>query len=170
MIPSFQIELEHIKIEILHKRGQHLRQFVDQWFCYKNGYTTNGGRAKWSEISFNEYRSLGIVKLLELYSIQELCSMKGTERLFVEKEHVIPLRVIKQKLIDLPTNVSLEEIENVLTSNVHFATITKQEDSLLNEMGLRQKMPREYYDSNSSLFMDPFARYKVCGIELIKPS
>ena len=167
---SFKTELEHIRLELIHRRTKnvnvinHLRHFVDQWFCYKYGYITNGNRAAWGKIIFKEYVSEGVLKLLEKYTEVELLSMKGKNRLIVEKEHIMPLNRITKKLLELPTNPSIEEIETILIENVKYATITKEEDKLLTKLD----MPSEYFDSNHELFNDFFARYKSVGIKLIR--
>jgi hypothetical protein len=167
---SYKIELEHIKIELLHRRTtnanviNHLRHFVDQWFCYKYEYITNGNRAAWGKIIFKEYVSAGVLKLLEKYTEKELLSMKGNNRLIVEKEHIMPLNRIAKKLLELPKNPSIEEIEIILIENLKYATITKEEDKLL----MKQDMPSEYFDANHELFNDFFARYKTVGLKLIK--
>ena len=167
---SYKIELEHIRLELLHRRKNninsinHLRHFVDQWFCYKHGYITNGNRAVWGKIIFKEYISEGVLKLLEKYTEAELLNMKGKNRLIVEKEHIMPLNRITKKLLELSTNPSIEEIENILLENVKYATITKEEDKLL----MKQDMPSEYFDANHELFNDLLARYKSVGIKLIR--
>lgn len=167
---SHRIELEHIKLELLHRRTKnakslnHLRHFVDQWYCYKFGYITNGNRAAWGKIIFNEYVSEGVIKLLEKYSKEDLLQMKGKVRLIVDKEHIIPLNVITKKLLELPINPSIEEIESILMDHVKYATITKEENSLLS----KQDMPSEYFDANHLLYNDFLARYKSAGIRLIK--
>ena len=166
---SYKIELEHIRIELIYRRAEkvnvinHLRHFVDQWFCYKYGYITNGNRAAWGKIIFQEYVSEGVLKLLEKYTKEDLLSMKGKNRLIVEKEHIIPLNRITKKILELPTNPSIEQIEFILIENVKYATITIAEDKLL----LKQDMPSEYFDSNHELFNDCFSRYKIVGIKLI---
>jgi hypothetical protein len=165
---SFKIELEHIKLELIHRRTKnvnvinHLRHFVDQWFCYKYGYITNGNRAAWGKIIFKEYVSEGVLKLLEKYTEEDLLRMKGKNRLIVEKEHIMPLNRITKKLLELPANPSIEQIEFILIENVKYATITKEEDKLL----LKQDMPAEYFDSNHELHNDFFARYKSVGVKL----
>ena len=166
---SYKIELEHIRLELIHRRKNnvnsinHLRHFVDQWFCYKYGYITKGNRAAWGKIIFKEYVSEGVLKLLEKYTEEDLLNMKGKNRLIVDKEHIMPLNRITKKLLELPTNPSIKEIETILTENVKYATITKEEDKLL----IKQDMPSEYFDSNHELFNDFFARYKSVGIKLI---
>lgn len=162
----YKIELEHIRIELLHRRTKvhHLRHFVDQWFCYKCGYITNGKRAAWGKIIFKEYVSEGVLKLLEKYTERELLNLKGKNRLIVEKEHIMPLNQITKKLLKLPPNPSIEEIEIILIENLKYATITKEEDKMLS----KQDMPSEYFDSNHELFNDLFARYKSVNINLIR--
>jgi hypothetical protein len=90
--------------------------------------------------------------------------MKGKDRLIIEKEHIMPLNRIIKKLLELPENPSIEEIETILTENVKYPTITKEEDKLL----IKQDMPSEYFDSNHELFNDFFARYKSVFVKLIK--
>jgi len=165
---NYLIELEHILIELNHNRGEHMRHFIDQWFCYKNGYITKSGKAKWSEITFNEYNSKGVLELLKQYNKEELKKMKSSDRLFVEKEHVVPLKIITQELLLKPRLETIEQIENVLKKNVLYATITKKEDAILNKMGLRQQMPKNYYDPEDKLYRNPFARYLTAGIILRK--
>ena len=42
-----EIELQHIQLELHNNRSQHLRHFIDQYYCYKNGYVSKNGKAKW---------------------------------------------------------------------------------------------------------------------------
>lgn len=105
-----------------------------------------------------------MLKLLEKYTEEELLQMKGKNRLIIDKEHVMPLNRITKKLIELPTNPSIEEIISILLDNVKYATITKEEDRLLS----KQDMPSEYFDVNHILFNDLFARYKSVGLKLYK--
>jgi hypothetical protein len=163
-----EIELEHIRLELLHRRKEnvkiihHLRHFVDQWFCFKNGYITKGNKAAWGKIIFKEYVSEGVLKLLEKYTEDDLLRMKGKNRLIVDKEHIIPLKLIAKKLLELHSNPSIAEIETILIENVIFATITRVEDKLLS----KQDMPTEYFDSGHELFNDCFARYTKAGVKL----
>jgi hypothetical protein len=163
---SYKVELEHIRIELMHRRQNvsHLRHFVDQWFCYKHGHITKGNKATWGKIVFNEYVSEGVLELLEKYTETDLLNMKGKNKLIVEKEHIIPLYQISKKLLRLPANPSIEQIEAILEDTVKYATITKKEDKIL----LKKDMPSEYFDSTHELFNDSFARYKSAGIKINK--
>ena len=55
------------------------------------------------------------------------------------------------------------EIKNIIDKYLHFATITKIEDAKLRSSGLNHKMPDVFYDSDSVLYGDTFARYKNIG-------
>ena len=149
------IELKHLQLEIKNNRTQHFRHFVDQYFCYKNNYTTKSGKASWSKIPWNEYVSLEGNKTRD-------------KKLVIEKEHIVPLKVIEEKLLELGKGVTVESIKEILDKYLMFATITKEEDKKLNDNGLKKDMPREFYDPNNILFGDLFARYKVTGINVIK--
>ena len=150
-----EIELRHIQLEIKNQRGQHLRHFVDQWFCYKHGYVNSNGRAKWSNIRWKEYVS------------KDGDSTRDKD-LTIEKEHIVPLKVITKKLLELGKDVTIKQIELLLEEWLMFSTITHVEDKILNSNGVREKMPDEFYDENHELYGDKFARYKVCGIEIFK--
>ncbi len=57
-LPDYAIiELKHIKLELLNDRTNHLRGFMDQYFCYKNGYKNKNGNAKWEAMVWKEYVS-----------------------------------------------------------------------------------------------------------------
>ena len=148
-----ELELRHILLEVQAQRGQHLRHFVDQWFCYKNGYINRSGKAKWKDIAWAEYVSPQADETRDFDQV-------------IHKEHIVPLKVIAHKLIALGKDATLDQIEAVLTKYLRFATITKAEDKILNSNGLNQKMPEEFYDPHHQLHDDVFARYKVTGIEL----
>ncbi|MFK5879081.1 MAG: hypothetical protein QM478_06245 [Flavobacteriaceae bacterium] len=68
----------------------------------------------------------------------------------------------------LPKDVSLNEIEKLLEKYLRYATITKNEDKVLNSQGLRSKMPNEFYEVGHALYEDVFARYKIIGLTLYK--
>lgn len=147
------IELKHIELELRNGRQQHLRHFVDQYYCYKNNHVNRNGRAKWEGIVFK-----GIVSV----------EARQLPRNEVVKEHVIPLLVITQRLVELSNSseMSCQSIAVLLDKHVHFATISKREDALLREKKLTRKMPDGFYEEGHLLFNDPYSRYKVAGIVL----
>jgi len=148
------LELQHIQLELKAGRSLHIRHFVDSWFCYKNNYVTRNGGQAHGRITFSEWVSPAAIGL----SNNEI----------VQKEHIVPLCVITAELCKLPTTCTLDDIEDKLLILVNFATITKEEDALLKEADLNEKMPPEFYDRESNLYGDPFARYKKVGITITK--
>jgi len=147
-----QIELEHIQLELRNGRAQHLRHFVDQYYCYKHGHVKKTGTAHWESILWTtnvsrDARSIG-------------------DRKQVVKEHVVPLKVIREMLIELSRTgkATLEGIAIVLDENVRFATISKDEDRILRKHGLSSKMPEGFHKTGHELCGDLFARYKFVGI------
>lgn len=149
-----EIELKHVLLELHNNRSQHLRHFIDQYYCYKKGYVNKNGKAKWDLIFWKEFVSSEAEKL--------------TNKRLVIKEHVIPLKVITEKLKELGSNCSLEEVKNIIDKYLHFATISKKEDMILRESGLNHKMPDDFFDVNSELYQNVFARYIKAGIEFKK--
>lgn len=154
-----QIELQHILIEIENNRGQHLRHFVDQWYCYTQNLTTSNGNAKWDLIldqppakQPNPYPASQNLKYPVTHYSDKAAAFfkKGTEWWkggFV-KEHTIPLRVVTEILLSLkkhwgtlPQKQKIDDIETALEQLVVFSAISSDEDKLLSAKKLKQKMP-----------------------------
>ncbi|MCL2912277.1 hypothetical protein L2725_00525 [Shewanella corallii] len=148
------IELLHIQLELGHGRSQHMRHFIDQYYCYQHGLVTSSGKANWSKLLWHGY-------------VSSLAVLESDKKQLV-KEHVVPLKVIVEKLIALSADKapSLEEIAACIDENLIFATITKEEDKRLRDAKLNSRMPDGYYQAGHSLFNDKFARYRVANIQL----
>ena len=84
------------------------------------------------------------------------------------KEHLLPVKEIMNCFLNLPLDTSKEDlaesIHTYLTEVLVIVHITKEEDAALNKSGYQQKMPEDYFDSNSSLYKDIWARYKSSNI------
>ncbi len=147
-----QIELQHIELELRNNRTQHLRHFVDQYYCYKNNHVKRSGRANWEGMVWKGFVSVEAAKI--------------SNRKEVVKEHVVPLREITKILLDRSklNDFSLQTIAEALDDYVTFATITKDEDKLLRAKKLTCKMPDGFWQAGHPLFEDKFARYKAVGI------
>lgn len=148
------IELQHIKLELENSRTDHLRHFVDQYFCYKHGYIKRTGSADWGGIVWNEIVSIEAQK-------------KHPDRKSVTKEHVVPLKRIRLELLKntVEGRISLAKISEIIDELLIFATITKEEDATLRKHKLTSSMPQGYDQISNALYGDPFARYKVAGIK-----
>lgn len=149
-----RIELLHIQLELQHGRAHHLRHFIDQFYCYKHGYTNRSGKADWDRLLWSEYVSKA--------------AMLTRNKADVTKEHVVPLKLIGRKLLEKAQQspISLREIEDIIDCFLVFATITREEDAHLRRLKLGSAMPEAFFDEASTLHGDVFARYKVAGIEL----
>lgn len=149
-----RVELEHIHLELRNGRAQHLRHFVDQYYCYKNGHVKRTGAAHWESVVWKanvsrEARRLG-------------------DRKLVVREHAVPLLVIRRLLIELSRagHATIKGIATLLDERVVFATISKDEDRLLRSHGLTSKMPEGFSTPGHVLFGDRLARYKFAGIAM----
>jgi hypothetical protein len=154
MNKNTELELLHIQLELHNNRTQHLRHFIDQYFCYQYGYVTNSGKSNWNLIFWREWVSVNANNL--------------TNKTHVIKEHIVPLKFITNQLKNLKQDCTIAEIKTILDYYLHFATITKDEDTKLRKMGLNQKMPEDFFNAKSELFNDVFARYKKANIEIKK--
>lgn len=149
------IELEHILLELKNKRAQHMRHFIDQYYCYEQNLTTKGGKAKWSKLFWVGYTSV------------KANALDKKNKSLVVKEHVIPLNIIVSFLSNIPLEeLSLKKIKEVLDSLLIYATITKEEDAVLTKLGYRNKMPRTY-ETIEEIKANAFERYKASKIELV---
>jgi hypothetical protein len=79
-------------------------------------------------------------------------------------EHVVPKRIIIERLFALPSPVRAADVERVLSTLCIGAVLTREEDRRLTESGLRSGMPGDIAD-----FTNPWARYAAVGIEMQHP-
>lgn len=151
-----QVELRHIKLELNSGRCQHMRHFIDQYYCYRRGgdYVRASGTAHWQKIWFKAVRSREAQQV-------------GDDREALVKEHVVPLKVICEVLVqqNQKHELSLNGIGAILEQLTHFAVITKKEDQTIREAGLSSRMPSEPL-AKHPFFADLFARYRQVGIEM----
>lgn len=75
-------------------------------------------------------------------------------------EHVVPVEVLYNWLLENKQRLSVLDIEHAL-KNCPICIITKEEDKLLNSHNLRESMPDDKYDV---LAGNPFSRYDAAGI------
>ncbi|MGC6415324.1 MAG: hypothetical protein ACON5K_11525 [Bacteroidia bacterium] len=126
-----------------------LRHFADRWYCSTYGYLNSMGNPNWSLIVGNEYVSEGYVK--------------HPNKPIVLKEHIVPLKVIGNLLLNSPAcaidNLAIDEL---LRKYLKFATILKEEDKLL----LKSDMPPEFYDPKHVDYDQIFLRYDKAKIKL----
>lgn len=150
-----EIELRHIQLELSCRRKQHMRHFIDQYYCYQNGFVNKNNYADWNQIFWTGYVSEGALAL------------NSRNRSEVIKEHVIPMKVIVNELLNhaKADKIELAEIKAVLDALLVYATITKEEDALLNKSGFKSKLP-----PNTNPYENPLARYHSAGIKLIHVS
>lgn len=151
------IELEHILLELKNRTpAQHMRHFIDQYYCYEHNLLTKGGKANWGKIFWMGYTSINA----------NLIDRKNKS--LVVKEHVIPLNIIVSFLSKIPIKeLSTLKVKEILDSLLIYATITKEEDSKLNEVGLRNKMSIKY-ETIEELKINAFDRYKQANIVLVR--
>jgi hypothetical protein len=148
---NYDIELEHILLEIKNQRGNHMRHFIDQYFCYKNEYVTNNCKPVWDKINWNEYVS------------EEAANNPDTN---ITRDHVVPLKVLTEMLLNLGAKATKKQIQDILDEFLCFATITKMEDQKLNAAGLKSKMPDDCYKNGKLPNNEKFARYQKTEISI----
>lgn len=89
------------------------------------------------------------------------CSIESMNSIETDNDHAVPVKVIIQYLMDEPS-LTKDRVIEILDRFYVSVTISKQEHvSVLRTLGLESKMP-DGWD-----VVDPFARYKHAGIELL---
>lgn len=158
-----KIELEHIQLELNNERFNYLRHFADSYYCYHNNIIGPRGGLNTNRVLWGFNVSVRADELL-----QGANNDKGSISNEIRKEHIVPLKFIAEKLREIVANgnVCLNDIQECLNKHVIFATITKDEDEKLNELGLNSEMPVGFYNPGSEFYGDLFARYKKAGIKL----
>ena len=148
------LELDHIQLELSHGRTQHLRHFVDQYYCYSNGYVNRNGRADWGKIFWSGHVSVAASQV--------------EDKSLVVKEHVIPLKVITRLLYELvhKGKVTKDAIKKILETYLIFATITKDENQKLREVKFNSAMPECFQNAGCLEHTDFFCRYHKAGIKM----
>ena len=148
------IELEHILLELKHGRTQHMRHFIDQYFCYKNNYVNRNGNADWERILDSEHASEAAARIIK--------KREKDYRKLITKEHVVPVYEIREMLKGLMGEpISADKIARKLDKYVVFAAISKDEDEKLRNNGLNNKMPEGWAPGDNL-----FARYDHPSIDI----
>lgn len=90
------------------------------------------------------------------------------------KDHAVPVIVLLEHLLDWPDaflEISSENIartEAFLGKSLLVVEISREEDRLLSRAGFQRDMPEGWNIEGHELYLDPLARYKVCGINVPK--
>ena len=80
------------------------------------------------------------------------------------RDHVVPHVIILKKLLAL-NPVSIEGVEDIIDRYYVICAITRDENKMLNDAGLKSKMPDGWEESRGQ---EPFARYDHVGIKYSK--
>ena len=110
-----------------------------------------------------DYRSRAAQELIAQQPIVSAAQYHSWCRKNLRHEHMVPTSVILKMLLNEP-NLSVEFIAGVLRRYGLRATITKQEDRVLNSAGLARKMPPQFDEAGSPMFQNPCARYMQAGL------
>ena len=147
-------------------KAEDVRKDIDAVACYLFNNLNRYGKPNFDKAIDSGSRSIEFTQLVEEIGFKP-SKKKGT------KEHVVPIKVLTTKLFDLGAEATTEQVVEIIYTNYKIAWITREEDARLSDTtatygNLKTSMPAEYYDPNSPLYMDPFARYKAASIELEK--
>lgn len=121
--------------------------------------TENDDAGKWHKYEGQPYWSMGALRQLK----ENLCEQRLLTQ-DLRHEHAVPKRVLKEKLLALPTK-DVDSVLLLLKVLGHAAVVSKDEDTLLSKAGLRSKMPRDL--PGIPTLADVFSRYSEVGIEII---
>jgi hypothetical protein len=74
----------------------------------------------------------------------------------------MPKKLVIERLLNLPSPKTASSVQQLLDSYCKGVVITREEDTRLNKLGLRSKMPKDWDEK------DVWARYTVARIVLKK--
>ena len=80
-------------------------------------------------------------------------------------EHAVPKRVVIDALFDLP-EPDHERVHAYLSTTLFGVVVTRAEDRVL-DTHYRRSMPPEFHDPASPNYLDPWLRYRRCGITVL---
>lgn len=111
-----------------------------------------------------DYRSIEVIR-----ATQDITSKSAYHR-FCSKnfrhDHIVPCQAQYELLMELP-GLSEKNIKEFFNKHSLRATITKDQDKKLNDLGLRAKMPWEFHTKTfgyEDYYENPLARYLKSGI------
>jgi hypothetical protein len=171
-----KVELEHILLELKNGRTQHMRSFIDQYYCFKNGFINKNGGAAWSKINWNRSVSVKAALLKDEYEKKIMQSPNDKAILIktlnsnITRDHVIPIKFIANELafkFKENPKLELDEIAQILDERLFFATILKEENEKITRAGLRDKMPKAFFDKKHQFYNSWKSRYNAVGIAIV---
>jgi hypothetical protein len=111
------------------------------------------------------FRSLAAAQMIGEHDIHTRAQYQQFCMANLRHEHVVPNSVI-YRIIGRRVNEATEvnEIEAILRTFCLRATITLDEDTCLNDAGLRNTMPQGFDIPGHEYFEDPMARYRTVGL------
>ncbi|MEM9373679.1 MAG: hypothetical protein AAGA55_08535 [Planctomycetota bacterium] len=80
-------------------------------------------------------------------------------------EHSVPKQLIMDMLFEL-ADPTADRVHELLSGLLFGVVVTRDEDDALN-VDYRRTMPPEFHEPGSPEFMDPWLRYKRCGITVV---
>ena len=105
-----------------------------------------------------DYRSASAEELLAQQQFNSAAQYHRWCKQHLRHEHMVPTSVVRQMLLD-ELSLSEELIAQILRRYGQRATITVEEDGVLNASGFAQSMPNSFWDPKSPLYNNPTARY-----------
>lgn len=82
-------------------------------------------------------------------------------------EHIVPKKLIREKLMALNTPVDKKTVKRWLKLSVYCLVTKESDDKVLNKSGFNQKMPNDNWKKENAIPDEIWARYKASGIEVV---
>ena len=165
--------LKYLKVYIQEKDNSaaRLRGFIDGWYGFhkKGEYLNKNLNGRWlNNPDCTKPEIKACLEGMDFISVGARAVLDGLSQELLIKEHAVPVKVIRDLLLELPSNSSLTKIEGVLLTHYKLGALTKDEDNQINKIkvnsknnskSLRSDMP-DNWDKK-----DMFARYVAAGIK-----
>lgn len=144
--------LDHLKLDLKHKRMEFLRDNADRICAMLNGYATIKGRGTgdYGRYKLSCYASKDALAILQ----KNNWSPKG-----LHQEHVVPIKAVGDIIMKVGTGLNNQQLLSQLDDLVLPCVITTLENQALNSAKLSRKMPAGWsYPGNR------WARYHAVNI------
>lgn len=145
---DLDIEFEHLYLEAKYQRWSLVPRFLFSYFCFREGYVTTHGKPDWEKARASCRRSIdaSTSKQVELMPLIPLDTLVG-----------------EIKCLERDDALDRDSLHQCLDGLLDYVVISKQEWKELKKLGLEERMPVSWYQSESK---DRNARLKAIGIPM----
>ena len=165
-------QLDHILVALkAGDRDFNLRDVLDPWWCYSRGepFVRKAREGFYRDRWFNAAEAWAFRHALaersDGCSVGAQAALQSARPVPIILEHSVPLSRICSEIWKSPECWNRGSLRSMLAATMRRVLLTKAEDNKLAHCKLSASMPTGW-----SIGDDPYARYTLCKIELVRQS